>query len=895
MKKTLPLFLFCLSFQLNGVAQIKLNEVAATNTGQITDYLSNRPDWIEIYNSGAAAINLAGYALSDNYAVWNKWLFPTYSLASHARVIVFASGLNITTPELHSNFKLSNGEPVLLFNNLGTLLDSISPLQMQPGHARARIPDGASTFCYTNAPTPNAANTGTCYTGYAVKPTINLSSGFYAGTQSVSIGGSNIRYTTNGALPLSTSSLYTIPISVSTTKVIRARTFASGKLPSEVVCGSYLINEPTQLPVVSIIAHPDDLFSNANGGVAAYDNYSSGDEVPCTVDYFNEAHQLLFKENSNFKIVGNYSVGFAQKSIQFIFDEEFGASGDPVNIFIDEKPNIPKMHGFRVRNTDDDACCARMRDPIVNRMSSKTHSGWTASKNVAVFINGAYWGHYSARELLNEDYCSDNYGSNKDRTNIIKKYYNSPNMVDAGSDTSYIALKAFLAANNMSNAANYAAALNLLDYENWVDYWAAEVFTANEDWYSSGWNNNTQLFNAVNPDVKWKFVLWDNGYSQYNPYYDALEDALGSPAQTPNQFQDMINSLLNNTGFKNYFINRFADLMNYHWVTSKVHQIITTDSTKLHSEITANYNRWDGQYQQPPNLGNWQYSIYSLKDFYTTRPAQQRAHINTYFNLNGQVTITLNALPAGAGKIKISTIIPDSYPWSGVYFNGVPVKIQALANPGYVFSNWSANPFITSMSIDSFLNNFTSNTSITANFVVSPNPSIAISEINYNSSSTSNSGDWIELYNYGTTSANLSNWLIRDDASTAFTIPVGTTLAAGQRLVFVNSLTAFQNIYPGVLNVIGTLPFTLSNGGDAVRLYNASGTLVKQVYFDDVSPWPVQPDGSGTTLENVNPALPQNDVNSWFSGCEDGSPGCRWHGRTRSPCDAWRHPSAGRV
>jgi hypothetical protein len=30
--------------------------------------------------------------------------------------------------------------------------------------------------------------------------------------------------------------------------------------------------------------------------------------------------------------------------------------------------------------------------------------------------------------------------------------------------------------------------------------------------------------------------------------------------------------------------------------------------------------------------------------------------------------------PPGAGKIKISTIIPDSLPWTGVYFDGNPVR-----------------------------------------------------------------------------------------------------------------------------------------------------------------------------------------------------------------------------
>lgn len=51
-----------------------------------------------------------------------------------------------------------------------------------------------------------------------------------------------------------------------------------------------------------------------------------------------------------------------------------------------------------------------------------------------------------------------------------------------------------------------------------------------------------------------------------------------------------------------------------------------------------------------------------------------------------QVDVTLDVYPVGAGKIKISTIVPDSLPWTGVYFNGNPVKLTALPNPGYEFS-----------------------------------------------------------------------------------------------------------------------------------------------------------------------------------------------------------------
>jgi hypothetical protein len=64
------------------------------------------------------------------------------------------------------------------------------------------------------------------------------------------------------------------------------------------------------------------------------------------------------------------------------------------------------------------------------------------------------------------------------------------------------------------------------------------------------------------------------------------------------------------------------------------------------------------------------------------------------FGLPNQVGLTLNVYPEGSGKIRISTITPDTYPWQGVYFNGLPVKIEAIAAEGFTFLNWGNNGLI---------------------------------------------------------------------------------------------------------------------------------------------------------------------------------------------------------
>jgi hypothetical protein len=73
--------------------------------------------------------------------------------------------------------------------------------------------------------------------------------------------------------------------------------------------------------------------------------------------------------------------------------------------------------------------------------------------------------------------------------------------------------------------------------------------------------------------------------------------------------------------------------------------------------------------------------------------------------------------------------------------------------------------------------------------------------------------DWIELYNTGSTTVDVSGWYILDNMETGQgrpdTFPSGTTIAAGAYLV---------RQYPASGFGFG--------GNDTVRLYNSSGTLV---------------------------------------------------------------------
>ena len=147
--------------------------------------------------------------------------------------------------------------------------------------------------------------------------------------------------------------------------------------------------------------------------------------------------------------------------------------------------------------------------------------------------------------------------------------------------------------------------------------------------------------------------------------------------------------------------------------------------------------------------------------------------------------------------------------------------------------------------------------------LISPD-SLVINEINYNASLDFDPGDWVELYNPMDNPVNVSGWVFKDeDDLHAYTFPSGTEISSGGYIVIANDMTAFHNLFPAVTNYVGSMGFGLAGGGELIRLYNNTGTLIDTVNYDDVAPWPTRPDGQGATLELLSPDLDNALGQNW--------------------------------
>ncbi len=129
-------------------------------------------------------------------------------------------------------------------------------------------------------------------------------------------------------------------------------------------------------------------------------------------------------------------------------------------------------------------------------------------------------------------------------------------------------------------------------------------------------------------------------------------------------------------------------------------------------------------------------------------------------------------------------------------------------------------------------------------------------------------------------SLDLSGVTISQGFAQPFVFAAGTTLQSGQSLVIVGDQAAFTAAYPEVDGSIiaGQYVGSLDNGGERIKMDDASGSTIMNFNYGDSDPWPARTDGAGSTLVLMDPvdAVPdaEDKYYSWRASTEpDGTPG----------------------
>lgn len=789
--------------------------------------------------------------------------------------------LNFSIPHLHTNFKInSTGETLILSDSMGTILDQINtgviPLDISLG----RQPDGTDFWYYFLQPTPGDSNNSASFTGFAPEPEFSLTGGFYFNVLNVSLTtnstGAVIRFTTDGSEPSENSALYTTPVNIDSTTVLRARSFEPGSLPSQIVTHTFFINEPTTLPVVSLSTDPENFWSEQTGIYVLGPNASPDFpyfganfwedwERTVHIEFFEPNGALGFSVDCGVKIFGGWSRGFPQKSLALYARDEYGINQFNYQLF-NSKP-LDSFESIILRNSGNDWNVTQFRDALISGLVDKSGVDIQAYRPAVVYINGEYWGIHNTREKINEHFLSSNHEVDPDNIDLLE----NDGSVILGDASRYRQLIDFLSSHNLAVPANYDQVKSYMDIDNFINYQVTEIYCDNTDWPG----NNLKFWRSQTPEGVWRWILYDTdfGFGLFDEYgyaHNTLEFATeenGPAWPNPPWSTFILRKLLENQNFRIDFINRFADLLNTCFLSSTVLDRINNIQYTIDTEMERHFAKWGG------SVVEWSNNIQRLRTFANLRPAYVRLHIINKFSLGGASQLNLNVAPSESGRIRVSTVTPENNPWTGFYFQDVPIKLTAFPLSGYQFSRWDGISQPDSASITLVLHD---NLSLTAVFESDSgnSSSIVINEINYNSAPDFDVEDWVELYNNTDSDLDISGWVFKDsDDIHNFTVPAQTILPANEYLVLCRDTSVFSSFFPNVTNYIGNFDFAISNGGELVRLFDSQGFIIDSLTYDDTPPWPLEPDGTGPTLSLKNPDLDNSLAENWAASGNHGTPG----------------------
>ncbi len=734
--------------------QLVINEVMASNGSSIPDEDGDFEDWIELYNFGDEEVCLKDWGLSDDYDRPYRWVFPDQKIAPGQFLLVWASGKDRRdiAQALHTNFSISSsGEELLLTHPEGERVDELEARKIPRDISYGRYPDGSDQWFYFEEPTPGFSNSEPTYANLLQPPDFNYPSGFYEEEIELKIESpdSNVMlfYTTDGSDPLKKGIPYEgeilltdrsddpnffslIPTNflsshasrgwnppagpIRKAHVIRAVAVAEERKSAE-SAGTFFIfsgsSNVHELPVVSLVTDSVHLFGHDTGIYVPGVHYQAPDggsgnfrkrgrewERPAWMSFIDRDGIEVLRQKVGLRIHGGFTRRFPQKSLRVYARNDYGKN--TLNYPFFESDEYDTYRRLLLRNSGNDWNFSMFRDGTVQDIWE--HVGMEGQRFApsVVYINGEYWGIHHIRERQDRHYIARKFGLKDGEIDLLTRNA----VVKEGDSLHFADLLEFMEESDLSLNENIEEVEARMDVDNFLDYYSLQIYCGNTDWP----HNNIDYWRkrvAFDPDAplgqdgRWRWLVYDLdrclGYS--SPQTNMIRWVTSPTGNNRGAWATFkIRTLLENEVFKNQFINRMADHLNSTFLTHRVQDFIEHNRSKIEGEMPDHIHRW----RRPNSLGTWNNQVNSMNNFAELRPGILRNHIRSHFDISGEIDLRLDVSDIQAGVIQLNSlkitdqlagIDGEAYPWTGVYFEDVPVKLNARPYSGHRFSHWEIN------------------------------------------------------------------------------------------------------------------------------------------------------------------------------------------------------------
>lgn len=688
MKKRNNILLIGALMTTQAFASVHINEMMVRNTSYKVNENYNFEGWVELYNSGAEAVDLRNCFFSNSES--NIYLWQNQSndcrIQPKGYYIFYFDELDKNN---HANFKLdSDGGTLILSDESGRVLDKVTYPKPFRNTSYGRTEDGGNTLAFFTEPSMNATNNNsTAARSQTAAPTFSKEGGFYSGNQTISIyaedGDAKIYYTTDGKEPTIHSNQYNSPININNTTPLRAIAVVNGEVTSEVTTATYFIgvnNIPMNVKVISLVTDRDYVYGDELGAFVVgrngsqvpstcgsmdrTANYMNDWDRPCNFELFDEKKSSQVNQEVKISAFGACSRTKAIKSIAVKANKAHGNNKIDYNLFR-EKPAL-KWKSLVLRNSGNDFGRMLFRDGYIQTLAaSGMDLDHQAYEPVVVFMNGEYYAMLGMRERTNKDFVYSNYGLKEEDF-----------CIQTISKTGSTECDDYQIVKSLGNG-DFNRIDENIDVDEFLNYLLTEIYVFNKDWAD---NNNKAWKRTENG--KWRWILYDTEYS--TSLYE--ENMTGNGFSNLNKV-NYYNNIIQNPEMKRRLMTKFVTHAGTTFGEDNAEHVLDSMMNILSKE--ADYFR---DFLARKNIKesslSWKDEAMKVRNFIVARQNVVMGHVASNMQLGNPVPLRIYAnIPGGSYTLNGLENIRKS-DFRSQYFTNSAIQVKANAPTGYKFKNW---------------------------------------------------------------------------------------------------------------------------------------------------------------------------------------------------------------
>jgi len=555
-------------------------------------------------------------------------------------------------------------------------------------------------------------------------------------------------YTSDGSMPGreedGSTHLYREPVFLAagdeeTVEIYRFFAVYDDGTESEVVTNTYFmgknIKDRYDTMVISLAAEDDDLYGYENGifiegklradweaehpgEEAAFDapaNYNvrgRESERKVHIEIFEEDGKRVVAQNGGIRISGNFTRQSEQKSFKLYARKEYDEMQNRfcVPLFDDMRSLqggniIDQYKSIKVRNTGNDRSEGFIRDELGMRLASEAGFADTQSvRPVSVYINGVYQGLYWMHSAYDEEYFEEKYGKYDGEMVVI----GSSEMNMSGSNEmenlyagEYNEIYAKYSALDLTEDAVCRELNEAIDIENYLQYYALEIYMANQDWPF----NNIQAYRYVAADGgEYKEDTVFDGRYRYLLYDVDTTMGLGSIRESLNPEQSfetlvlleergyapLFTALMEREDCRKYFAGYVCNLLNGAYSAENVANVLEDMHQERKNEMLE-YIEESIRNPDLPEIGEpyLEMQMDCIRAWAETAPESMLEGMRRKWQLGEAYTLYL-LLPDGEGA-GINGMIVTEPEFSGRYLSGCDTWLSPVLPDGREFAYWEIN------------------------------------------------------------------------------------------------------------------------------------------------------------------------------------------------------------